>query len=97
MKLIKYCLFLIIMNSVYVLETKVEQCYCSDACGPRSVGEKVGDNPTIDRESGQCFCQQRDKDNYDSKIHPEFGGVTCKVKEKTSPSNFISFCDKNKN
>ena len=38
------------------------QCYCSDLCGPRQMHE--GDAPFIDSETGICFCQQRDKDNY---------------------------------
>lgn len=38
------------------------QCYCSELCGPRDV--KEGDTPQIDPETGICFCQQWDKENY---------------------------------
>lgn len=97
MKAIKYFLILMLINgSMSVLEAK-DECYCSDKCGPRPYGARKGDNPKLDAESGQCFCQQRDKDNYDTKKHAGFGGVTCKVKEETSPSNFVSYCDKHKN
>lgn len=39
------------------------KCYCSDKCGPRDI--KPGDTPFYDEETGHCFCQQRDKDNYE--------------------------------
>lgn len=39
------------------------QCYCSFKCGPR-FPDQPGDNPTIDRQTGICFCQERDRRAY---------------------------------
>lgn len=39
------------------------QCYCSFKCGPRFPNQP-GDNPTIDPETGICFCQERDRRAY---------------------------------
>ena len=39
------------------------QCYCSERCGPRDVTTE--DSPFVDPETGRCFCQQWDKDNFE--------------------------------
>lgn len=59
------------------------QCYCSDLCGPRD--RKEDDTPFFDTEYGQCFCKQRDKDNYiphgcNLKPKQEFEFNCCKMK-----------------
>ena len=39
-------------------------CYCSEICAPR-IPDKPGDAPFIDPETGICFCQERDRVNYE--------------------------------
>jgi hypothetical protein len=39
-------------------------CYCSEICAPR-IPDKPGDNPFVDPETGICFCQERDRVNYE--------------------------------
>lgn len=89
MKILNFLLIISFISAISVNSKEVDQCYCSDKCGPRNVGDRQKDNPKFDKEFGQCFCQERDRQNY-LKNH-------CDVKEKNNPSNFYSYCDKNKN
>ena len=50
-------------DNLTTTEQKPCLCYCSDECGPRK-NNKPGDSPFIDKETGICFCQLRDKLNY---------------------------------
>lgn len=70
--LLNLCSFALLNAVPYTqrVETKVDktqqpcQCYCSGKCAPRDFGKQPGDDPQIDPETGICFCQKWDEDNF---------------------------------